>query len=159
MLAPQDVWLTNLGTLNHLARCYDRVTMLALPEAHRRYREMLVVGIVRAGWRSGAELKERARLIAEKLIGELPELSHQATPRYTIPSPLKQQRQLIWRDANAATPSRHKLTSWPAAARGHRAATRPGSRRRGRIGGASDRSSHWARSRRRCAWPRATSTT
>jgi hypothetical protein len=104
MLAPQDVWLTNLGTLNHLARCYDRVTMLALPDAHRRYREVLVVGMVRAGWRSGAELKERARLIAEKLTGELPELSHQATPRYTIPSPLKQQRQLIWRDANAATP-------------------------------------------------------
>ncbi len=78
--------------------------MLALPEAHRRYREVLVVGIVRAGWRSGAELKEHARLIAEKLTGELPELSHQATPRYTIPSPLKQQRQLIWRDTNAATP-------------------------------------------------------
>lgn len=104
MLAPQDVWLTNLGTLNHLARCYDRVTMLALPAEHRRYREVLVVGVVRSGWRSGAELKERARLIAEKLTGELTELTHQATPRYTIPSPLKQQRQLIWRDANAATP-------------------------------------------------------
>lgn len=104
MLAPQDVWLTNLGTLNHLARCYDRVTMLALPDAHRRYREVLVVGIVRVGWRSGAELKERARLIAEKLTGELPELTLQDSPRYTIPSPLKQQRQLIWRDANAATP-------------------------------------------------------
>jgi hypothetical protein len=92
MLAPQDVWLTNLGTLNHLTRCYDRVTMLALPEAHRRYREVLVIGVVRSGWRSGAELKERARLIAEKLTGDLPELTLQDTPRYTIPSPLKQQR-------------------------------------------------------------------
>jgi len=104
MLAPQDVWLSNLGTLNHLARCYDRVTMVTLPAAYRRYRELLVVGVVRAGWRSGAELKEHARLIAEKLTGELPELTYQATPSYAIPSPLKQQRQFIWRDANAATP-------------------------------------------------------
>ena len=103
MLAPQDVWLTNLSMLNHLARCYDRVTLLALPAAYRRYREALVVGVVRTGWRSGAELKEHARQIAEQLAGELPELTHQATPRYVIPSPIKQ-RQLIWRDANAATP-------------------------------------------------------
>lgn len=112
MLAPQDVWLTNLSTLNHLARCYDHVTMLALPAEHRRYREALVIGVVRAGWRSGAELKERARLLAERLADALPELTPQAAPRYTIPSPLKQPQsavnsskvQFVWRDANAATP-------------------------------------------------------
>jgi hypothetical protein len=104
MLAPQDVWLTNLGTLNHLARCYDRVTLVALPEEQRHYREVLVIGVVRAADRTGQELQARARQIAEKLAGDLPVLECQPQPRYSIPAPLKTQRQLIWRDANAATP-------------------------------------------------------
>lgn len=104
MLAPQDVWLTNRGTLNHLARCYDRVTLVALPEEQRHYREVLVIGVVRAADRTGQELQARARQIAEKLAGDLPVLECQSHPRYSIPAPLKTQRQLIWRDANAATP-------------------------------------------------------
>lgn len=104
MLAPQDVWLTNLGTLNHLARCYDRVTMVVLPEEHRHYRELLIIGVVRATWRSGQELRLRARQIVEKLAEELPVLTLQSEPRYHIPLPQKQQRALTWRDAEAATP-------------------------------------------------------
>ncbi|PDW05086.1 hypothetical protein [Candidatus Viridilinea mediisalina] len=104
MLAPQDVWLTNRATLNHLARCYDRVTMVALPEEQRHYREVLVIGVVRARDRTGQELQARARQIAEKLAGDLPVLTEQAEPRYRIPAPPKTQRPLIWRDANAATP-------------------------------------------------------
>jgi hypothetical protein len=104
MLAPHDVWLTNRATLNHLARCYDRVTLVALPEKHRHYREVLVIGVVRAVERMGQELQARARQIAEKLAGDLPVLSLQTAPRYSIPAPVRQTRQLIWRDANAATP-------------------------------------------------------
>ena len=104
MLAPQDVWLTNRGTLNHLARCYDRVTMVALPEEHRHYREVLAIGVVRATERAGQDMQARARQIVERLAGDLPVLELQPQPRYSIPAPLKLQRQLIWRDANAATP-------------------------------------------------------
>jgi hypothetical protein len=99
-----QVWLTNRGTLNHLARCYDRVTMVALPEEHRHYREVLAIGVVRATERAGQDMQARARQIAEKLAGDLPVLERQPQPRYSIPAPLKLQRQLIWRDANAATP-------------------------------------------------------
>jgi hypothetical protein len=125
MLAPQDVWLTNRGTLNHLARCYDRVTMLALPEEQRHYREVLMIGVVRAIERAGQELQARARQIAEKLAGDLPVLSPQPTPRYVVPAPVRQSRQLIWRDANAATPEQAQADvlahggAW--ASRSHRA--------------------------------------
>jgi hypothetical protein len=125
MLAPQDVWMTNRGTLNHLARCYDRVTLVALPEAQRHYREVLVIGVVRAAERAGQELQARARQIAEKLAGELPVLELQAEPRYSIPAPLKLQRQMIWRDANAATPEQAQAdvlaTGGAWSARSHRA--------------------------------------
>ena len=104
MLAPQDVWLTNLSTLNHLARCYDQLTLLALPAAHRHYREVLVAGVVRTVWRSGAELKARARQLATQLAGDLPELAMLPEPCYRIPAPRRLARPLTWRDAQAATP-------------------------------------------------------
>ncbi len=104
MLAPQDVWLTNRGTLNHLARCYDRVTLQALPAEQRRYREVLVIGVVRTTDRIGQDMQTHARQFAEQLAAELPVLEHQSQPRYSIPAPVKLQRQPIWRDANAATP-------------------------------------------------------
>lgn len=72
MLAPQDVWLTNRSTLNHLARCYDQLTLAALPDAHRHYREVLVIGIVRARWRTVDEMKTQAHTIANRLQGDLP---------------------------------------------------------------------------------------
>jgi hypothetical protein len=143
MLAPQDVWLTNLGTLNHLARCYDQVTLLALPDEHRRYREVLVAGIVRSIWRNGTELKDRARLIAQKLSGDLPELTAQAEPRYHLPAPLAAHRKrssgsgLVWRDANAATPEQAQADvlaeggAW--AARGYQARLQAARRDRRRI--------------------------
>jgi hypothetical protein len=104
MFAPQDVWLTNRGTLNHLARCYDHVTLLALPDAQRRYREVLAIGVVRAADRSSQDMHAQARALAERLIGALPVLAQQAQPLYAIPSPCKLTRQPVWRDANAATP-------------------------------------------------------
>ena len=104
MLAPQDVWLSNRATLNHLARCYDQITILALPAQHRHYREALVIGVVRRIERQGQELQARARQIAEKLAQELPILTTQSEPRYHIHAPVQLQKAPVWRDADAATP-------------------------------------------------------
>ncbi len=105
MLAPQDVWRFTPSALNHLARCYDRVLLRALPTAYRHYHEVLVVGVVRATWRSLPERSAYARLLADQLANDLPELTLQAAPSYRIPAPPMPQRPLIWRDAHTATPA------------------------------------------------------
>lgn len=105
MLAPQDVWASSAVLIKHLARCYDRLTIVALPAAHRRYREALIIGVVRAAWRSGGELQSRAQEIAVRLHAPLPELQAQPAPHYTIPAPVRRVRQMVWRDLNAATPA------------------------------------------------------
>lgn len=104
MLAPQDVWAESVQLINHLARCYDQVTILALPTAHRRCREALVVGVVRAVWRAGAELRAEALRLKAQFLDAVSDQLPAPLPRYRIPAPDARAGRLVWRDLAAATP-------------------------------------------------------
>ena len=98
ILSPQDVLLRQ-ECRNHLARCYDDLTIWALPPAHRRYREVVVFGVVRASWRVGKEQKDEAERLQTLLVAELPLLTIQAKPRYLLPLP-RPIKKIVWRDAS-----------------------------------------------------------
>ena len=96
--APQDV-MARQECRNHLARCYDDVTIWALPAEHRHYREVIVFGVVRDTWRVGKEQKDEAERLRTMLEETLPILSVQAAPLYRLPLP-KAIKKIIWRDAS-----------------------------------------------------------
>ena len=96
--SPQDV-MARQECRNHIARCYDDVTIWALPAAHRHYREVVVFGVVRDAWRVGREQKDEAERLQGLLLGELPILTLQATPHYVLPVP-KTVKKITWRDAS-----------------------------------------------------------
>ncbi len=96
--SPQDV-MARQECRNHIARCYDDVTIWALPAEHRHYREVIVFGVVRSAWRVGKEQKDEAERLKTTLEGELPILMVQPTPLYHLPTP-KPAKKIIWRDAS-----------------------------------------------------------
>ena len=96
--SPQDV-IARQECRNHIARCYDDVTIWAVPAAHRHYREVIVFGVVRDTWRVGREQKDEAERLKGLLEGELPILTLQAEPRYVLPVP-KAIKKITWRDAS-----------------------------------------------------------
>ena len=96
--SPQDV-IARQECRNHIARCYDDVTIWALATDHRHYREVLVFGVVRDTWRVGKEQKDEAERLRSLLEGELPILTLQAEPRYVLPPP-KPIKKIVWRDAS-----------------------------------------------------------
>lgn len=96
--SPQDV-IARQECRNHIARCYDDVTIWALPADHRHYREAVVFGVVRDTWRVGKEQKDEAERLRSLVEGELPILMLQAEPRYVLPTP-KPIKKIVWRDAS-----------------------------------------------------------
>jgi len=98
ILSPQDVLLRQ-ECRNHLARCYDDLTIWALPPEHRRYREAVVFGVVRTTWRVGKEQKDDAERLRALLSTDLPVLALQPAPRYLLPLP-RPVKKIVWRDAS-----------------------------------------------------------
>jgi hypothetical protein len=96
--SPQDV-LARQECRNHIARCYDRVTLWALLPDQRHYREVVVFGVVRTIWRVGREQRDEAERLQALLEGELPILTPQAEPLYVLPAP-KPIKKIVWRDAS-----------------------------------------------------------
>ncbi len=96
--SPQDV-IARQECRNHIARCYDDVTIWALPAEHRHYREVIVFGVVRETWRVGREQKDEAERLKGLLEGELPILMLQPEPLYVLPV-RKAIKQITWRDAS-----------------------------------------------------------
>jgi hypothetical protein len=99
--SPQDV-LVRQECRNHIARCYDDVTIWALPLEHRHFREAIVFGVVRVTWRVGKEQKDEAERLKIVLEGALPILTVQPAPRYHLPPP-KAIKKITWRDASRGT--------------------------------------------------------
>src|SRR3954451_6426563 len=98
IFSPQDV-LVRPECRNHLARCYDDLTIWSLPAEHRRYREAVVFGIVRAAWRVGRAQKDEAERLRIALVTDLPVLVLQPVPRYLLRSP-RPIKKIVWRDAS-----------------------------------------------------------
>jgi hypothetical protein len=98
LMTPQDI-LARPECRNHIARSYDDVSIWALPDEHRRYREAVVFGVVRASSRIGREQKDEAERLGTMLHGMLPLLVVQPMPLYHLPLP-RPIRKIVWRDAS-----------------------------------------------------------
>ena len=104
MVTPQDV-LRRRACLSHLARCYDQVTIYALPDAIRHFREAVVFGVLREQFRTGSEQHTEAARLLTILDEALPVLTPPAAPHYTLPLPLPLRKRITWRDGSHGTPA------------------------------------------------------
>ena len=102
LVVPQDV-LAREKNVYHLARCYDDLRIVRLPDDLRRYREAIVFGKVREDFRRGSAMYTQARIVDRMLGADLPLLEQQATPSYTVPTPLPI-KELVWFAMSDATP-------------------------------------------------------
>jgi hypothetical protein len=102
-VTPQDI-LARPEAVTHLARCFDDITLVRLPDDLRQYREAIMLGVYRARFRSGAEARAEAQQLQAQLSGDLPVITFQSAPRYTLPMPVKL-RKLLWQDASRGTPT------------------------------------------------------
>jgi hypothetical protein len=89
--------------VNHLARCYDNLIIRQLPALYRRYNEMVLIGVVRKDFRRLGELHKRAKEITDSLLLDIPDLTYQETPVYTLPRALPM-RKIRWHSPHDSTP-------------------------------------------------------
>ena len=103
-VAPQDV-IAMEKNANHIARVFDSVIFLALPADLRRYRETVVIGVVRNTTRKYHELLEEGDKHRKTLMGPLPTLEEQSVPMYTWPSIPAKRADVLWHSPANSTPA------------------------------------------------------
>ena len=101
IIAPQDI-IARGDVLTLLAKVLDNIMIVRLPEPIRHFREVVVMGTMKARWAFMMEVTKQVTTLSELLAGDLQELAFQEEPLYQLPVP-ETRRRVTWKNSAKGT--------------------------------------------------------